>query len=631
MRSRTLLVALLTTALSGSTLIARAQPATAPDPQIRVSGTLLRTAVEEAGGRQYFGVLSEDRVVPVDGAGLTGTAPGSRVELDVTVPQTVLRRSSPATSDPALRAASRDTALAPGGDPLQVTEVLSAEAAPQAATSTRKITYVEVTPKGVTRDPVTSTVARRQVSAADAYWSDQSGGRVRIGAPTMKPHYTSIYTCRDNPMRRFDEAIVETGWRAESNSSLVLALPRSTESTCGYGLGSLGAGTSDVGLLHVADTQYPVLAHELGHNMSLDHANSLMCTGRSDTRNLSDGTWTDGCREAAYGDSLDVMGISGSTAPMLSSPQALATGLMPASAATTVGTGTTRVTLRPVSGMAGTRAAVVTNRGSGVKYWVELRAATGRDATNPLGQATGVRVLRLNSKERTTVLLDPTPTGTRDNSMSLAAGRTLTSYDGTISITTESVSSSQAVVRVVNTSVPKNFSLVARPRITGTKGVGRTLSATTGSWSPTPSSYGYRWSRNGAPISGATGRTYTPTRWDAGRYLTVTVTARRTGYTSKSSVSPRVGIPIHATQRPYLVGTPRAGSRLTVYVGSWTPRPTSYAYRWYRDGRPISGATAKTYTVRSVDRGHRIQAKVIARRTGYSTGTQLTYSTTIRS
>ena len=631
MRSRTLLAALLTAALSGTALTAQAQPTTSPDPQVRVTGTLVRTAVEEAGGRQHFGVLSEDRVVPVDGAGLEHTAPGSRVSIDVAVPRAVLRRSSPTAPTATLRAASRDTALAPGGDPLSVTEVLSAEAAPQAATSTRKITYVEVTPKGVTRDPVTSAVATRQVSAADAYWSDQSGGRIRMGAPTMKPHYTSIYTCSDDPMARFDEALVETGWRVEDNSSLVLALPRSTASTCGYGLGTLGATTSAPGLLHVADTRYPVLAHELGHNISLDHANSLMCSGRSDTRNLSDGSWDGGCREAAYGDSLDVMGVSGSTAPMLSSPQALAKGLMPSSAATAVGPGTTRVTLRPVSGMAGTRAAVVTNRGSGVKYWVELRAATGRDATNPLGQTTGVRVLRLNSKERTSVLLDPTPTGTRDNSMSLAAGRTLTSYDGTIAITTESVSSTQAVVRIANTSTPKSFALVAGPRITGTKGVGRTLTATNGSWSPTPSSYGYRWRRNGVAISGATGRTYTPTRWDAGRYLTVTVTARRTGYTAKSSVSPRVGIPIHATQRPYLVGTPRAWSRLTVYVGSWTPKPTSYAYRWYRDGRVISGATAKTYTVRSIDRGHRIQAKVIARRTGYSTGMQLTYSTTIRS
>ena len=40
----------------------------------------------------------------------------------------------------------------------------------------------------------------------------------------------------------------------------------------------------------------------------------------------------------------------------------------------------------------------------------------------------------------------------------------------------------------------------------------------------------------------------------------------------------------------------------------------------------ISGASAKTYTVRSADRGHKVQAKVTARRTGYVTGSKLTYS-----
>ena len=107
------------------------------------------------------------------------------------------------------------------------------------------------------------------------------------------------------------------------------------------------------------------------------------------------------------------------------------------------------------------------------------------------------------------------------------------------------------------------------------------------------------------------------------------MTSRRTGYTSTGATSARVGIPIHATRRPAITGTPRPGRPLTVMVGAWTPRPSSYAYQWYRGGKKISGATAKTYTVRSADSGQRIQARVTARRSGYSTGAMFTYSKVI--
>ena len=69
------------------------------------------------------------------------------------------------------------------------------------------------------------------------------------------------------------------------------------------------------------------------------------------------------------------------------------------------------------------------------------------------------------------------------------------------------------------------------PTITGTPQDGQTLSASTGSWSGTqPITYGYQWQRcdsggaNCAPITGATGPTYTATSADVGRTLRVVVT-----------------------------------------------------------------------------------------------------------
>ena len=79
-----------------------------------------------------------------------------------------------------------------------------------------------------------------------------------------------------------------------------------------------------------------------------------------------------------------------------------------------------------------------------------------------------------------------------------------------------------AVVTPANTAVPT---------ISGTTTFGETLTSTTGSWSNSPSSYGYQWSRSATSggsytnISGATSSTHRLVAADVGQYLKVTVTA----------------------------------------------------------------------------------------------------------
>lgn len=660
MRRRPLVTLLLTASLVGAVAAPAASAWSVPgEARVRVTGELVRTSVERPGARQWTAIKVGGRHLPVEPAALTPATTGSTVTVDVSVPQTVVDAASadrtlrvpaagtgatpsthaltradlsaaadasPAPFASGIGSATADTAAAPGSDPLHVSAVVSTRAAsaPTTAPTTRRITYVPVTPKGVPGTTVSATTARQQVASADAYWRDQSAGELRIGAPTIKPAYLSAYSCRDNPIKRFDEAAERTGFTGAAGSSLVLVLPRSAGAACGYGLGTLGESRTSPGVLHVADTAAPVLAHELGHNIGLDHANALVCTDRSDARlDLAAEGWT-GCDEVPYGDSLDIMGPSSEDdLPMLSAPQALRHGLLPASASTRAGSGTTRVTLAPLSGLAGARAAVTTDLSTGVSYWVEYRTPTGRDATNPSGQDTGVRVLR-TTPWAGSVVLDPTPTGALDGHVSLTPRSALTSTGGRITITTESASAEQAVVTIVNTSRAGTFTRTASPRISGTAAVGRTLSATTGTWSPSPSSHTYRWRRDGTSIAGATGRTYVPTVADAGRRLTVAVTARRTGYTSQTATSGSVGVRLHATTRPYLKGSFAPGRTLTVMVGVWTPSASSYTYQWYRDGVALKGATRKTYTLTQRDRGTRVHVRMTARRTGFVSGAETT-------
>lgn len=74
------------------------------------------------------------------------------------------------------------------------------------------------------------------------------------------------------------------------------------------------------------------------------------------------------------------------------------------------------------------------------------------------------------------------------------------------------------------------------PRITGTAKVGSTLTATPGTWT-SGTRLTYRWTANGTTISGATARTYKPTRAVIGKQIRVVVKGTKTGYRTVSKTS----------------------------------------------------------------------------------------------
>ncbi len=67
------------------------------------------------------------------------------------------------------------------------------------------------------------------------------------------------------------------------------------------------------------------------------------------------------------------------------------------------------------------------------------------------------------------------------------------------------------------------------------------------------------------------------------------------------------------TVAPIVSGTAAVGLTLTCSQGTWiTPTPTSYAYRWLRDGAAIGGAESSAYTVTAADEGHSVSCEVTA-------------------
>ncbi len=67
------------------------------------------------------------------------------------------------------------------------------------------------------------------------------------------------------------------------------------------------------------------------------------------------------------------------------------------------------------------------------------------------------------------------------------------------------------------------------PTVSGTATSGQILTAKTGTWYPKPASFAYQWKRDGAAISGATSSSYRVTNDDAGKQLTVAVSAKVSG------------------------------------------------------------------------------------------------------
>jgi hypothetical protein len=182
---------------------------------------------------------------------------------------------------------------------------------------------------------------------------------------------------------------------------------------------------------------------------------------------------------------------------------------------------------------------------------------------------------------------------------------------------------------VASAAVPQN---TAAPTISGTAKEGSTLTASTGTWTNSPTSFAYQWQRCASDgtgcgdVNGATDKTYTPTSGDVSHTARVVVTATNADGKASASSEPSAIVDSKNgpsnTVKPTVTGTAVVGEQLRVSNGSWSPTPTSFSRQWQRcnaDGNGclnISGATGATYGVRSADVGHRLRALVTARASG---------------
>lgn len=180
------------------------------------------------------------------------------------------------------------------------------------------------------------------------------------------------------------------------------------------------------------------------------------------------------------------------------------------------------------------------------------------------------------------------------------------------------------------TAAPVNTS---PPTISGTPKEGEKLVGSRGQWSGNPTDYNDFWMRcdkdgsSCSNISGANDRTgYVLKPVDVGNTLRFKVQAKNAdGSTFDVSVptavirpaAPAVSVP-QSTSPPTISGVARVGDELTAETGAWTGSPARFEYQWQRCDTSgggcsdVTGATGRTYGVRSLDKNNRLRVIVSA-------------------
>jgi len=179
-------------------------------------------------------------------------------------------------------------------------------------------------------------------------------------------------------------------------------------------------------------------------------------------------------------------------------------------------------------------------------------------------------------------------------------------------------------------AVTADFTTSPTATISGTAKFGQTLTAGEGTPDPTQDSFEYQWHADGVDIGSATAKTLVLSADQVGKKITVTVTAKKAGYTDATDTSDETGVVVGVFApgpTATITGTVRIGSTLTAHQGSVSPTPDATTYRWYADGKQISGATSSTLKLGKAQVGKRITVRVYVTKSGYDSADDLSEPT----
>jgi large repetitive protein len=197
----------------------------------------------------------------------------------------------------------------------------------------------------------------------------------------------------------------------------------------------------------------------------------------------------------------------------------------------------------------------------------------------------------------------------------------VTAYDASGNAIGTSPTGAQAWRFVVDTVLEGSTPSILVPA-EGAK-VGQTLSSNGPTWNRPDVTETYQWLRDGATISGATGKTYTLANADVNKTISLRVTGKKSGYTEQRVISTGVvvepGSAAAPSVLPSITGNAAVKETLTANPGQW-PSGTTLTYQWFVNGEAVARETKSSYVVRARDAGLPVMVRVTGSRTGFLPG-----------
>jgi hypothetical protein len=295
-----------------------------------------------------------------------------------------------------------------------------------------------------------------------------------------------------------------------------------------------------------------VVAHELGHNMGLHHANSFTCSDAGTPVAIGAD-----CSSDEYGDPFDVMGDGTYHNNAWHLRQI---GFLRAANVQTV-TGNGTFTINATSSRGGAQLLRIPRPGTGptLYYDLELRSASGIfddfASTDPVVQGVSIHMDPDPSDLTQSLLIDTTPgsaDGFRD--AALTPGRTFT--DGDVSITTQSVVAGVATVQVSTGAPPPEATPPSAPDPVVAQPASDHVTVSWPASSDNVGVAGYRVFRDGALIQTTTATSWVDTEVTAGTSYTYRVDA----YDAAGNVAPSAAVSATVPSAPPPPAEPQPGT-----------------------------------------------------------------------